>query len=47
MDLVPTWLKRKGRVEVIKSVGSEVLIHGLIFLALNLLWYLMTTVFAV
>ncbi|KAF5856281.1 hypothetical protein ETB97_007637 [Aspergillus alliaceus] len=23
MDLVPTWLKRKGRVEVVKSVGSE------------------------
>ncbi|KAF7588522.1 hypothetical protein BBP40_005549 [Aspergillus hancockii] len=23
MDLVPTWLKRKGRVQIVKSVGTE------------------------
>ncbi|KAL4871168.1 hypothetical protein BDV12DRAFT_164324 [Aspergillus spectabilis] len=38
MDLVPTWLKRQGRVKVLKSVGNEVLINGLIVLCMQLLW---------
>jgi hypothetical protein len=27
MDLVPTWLKRQGRVKVLKSVGNEGLFY--------------------
>ncbi|KAL3468056.1 hypothetical protein BJX64DRAFT_282939 [Aspergillus heterothallicus] len=38
MDLVPTWLKRQGRVKVLKKVGNEVLIHGLMVLCMQLLW---------
>ncbi|GFF39270.1 F-box domain protein (AFU_orthologue; AFUA_1G14050) [Aspergillus udagawae] len=39
-DLVPIWLKRQGRVKLFKHVGKEVLIHGLIFLCVSLLWNL-------
>ncbi|KKK12971.1 hypothetical protein P175DRAFT_0431697 [Aspergillus ochraceoroseus IBT 24754] len=42
MDLVPTWLKRPGRVKLIKLVGHEVLIHGFIVLCIHLLWALCT-----
>ncbi|KAJ0424805.1 hypothetical protein BJY00DRAFT_275292 [Aspergillus carlsbadensis] len=38
MDLVPTWLKRQGRVKVLKKIGNEVLIHGLMVLCMQLLW---------
>ncbi|KAL2823364.1 hypothetical protein BDW59DRAFT_148781 [Aspergillus cavernicola] len=38
MDLVPTWLKRQGRVKLLKAVGNEVLIHGFMVLCMQLLW---------
>ncbi|KAL4977308.1 hypothetical protein BDW66DRAFT_132672 [Aspergillus desertorum] len=40
MDLVPTWLKRQGRVKMLKAVGNEVLIHALMVLFMQLLWAL-------
>ncbi|KAL5364686.1 hypothetical protein BJX96DRAFT_137990 [Aspergillus floccosus] len=42
--LVPTWLKGSRRLELLKFVGDEVLIHGLIFLCVNLLWHLVVRV---
>lgn len=39
-DLVPTWLKKQGRVKFLKHASKEVLIHGLIFLCVSLLWNL-------
>ncbi|KAL4937250.1 hypothetical protein BDV06DRAFT_203284 [Aspergillus oleicola] len=38
MDLVPLWLKSKGRVRLIKAFGSEVLIHAAVVLCMQLLW---------
>ncbi|KAL4996592.1 hypothetical protein BDV10DRAFT_171786 [Aspergillus recurvatus] len=38
MDLVPTWLKRQGRVKMLKAAGNEVLIHGVMVLFMQLLW---------
>ncbi|KAE8378401.1 hypothetical protein BDV26DRAFT_261624 [Aspergillus bertholletiae] len=39
MDLVPSWLKRKGNVGVVVvRLGNEVLIMGGIFLVVYLLW---------
>ncbi|KAL4914924.1 hypothetical protein BDW62DRAFT_135062 [Aspergillus aurantiobrunneus] len=40
MDLVPTWLKRQGRVKLLKAAGHEVLIQGFIVLCMQLLWVL-------
>ncbi|KAA8651713.1 uncharacterized protein ATNIH1004_000609 [Aspergillus tanneri] len=40
VDLVPAWLKRQGRLELVQSVGYEVFIHGLIFLCVYFLWNL-------
>ncbi|OJI96902.1 hypothetical protein ASPVEDRAFT_48993 [Aspergillus versicolor CBS 583.65] len=37
MDLVPTWLKRQGRVKLLKAAGNEVLIHGLMVLFMQVL----------
>lgn len=42
--LVPTWLKGSRRREMAGFVGVEVLIHGLIFLCVNLLWHLVIRV---
>ncbi|PYI05546.1 hypothetical protein BO78DRAFT_145768 [Aspergillus sclerotiicarbonarius CBS 121057] len=39
-DLLPIWLKKRGRLELMRSLGNEVLIHCLIFLCINLLWNL-------
>ncbi|RAL05353.1 uncharacterized protein BO80DRAFT_135287 [Aspergillus ibericus CBS 121593] len=39
-DPFPIWLKKRGRLELMRSLGMEVLIHGLIFLCINLLWIL-------
>ncbi|KAL2869365.1 uncharacterized protein BJX67DRAFT_379384 [Aspergillus lucknowensis] len=37
MDLIPTWLKRQGRMELLKSVGNEVFIHVLMVLYISFL----------
>ncbi|KAL4876279.1 hypothetical protein BJY04DRAFT_223216 [Aspergillus karnatakaensis] len=37
MDLVPGWLKRRGRGRVLLALGWEVLINGLIVLVMQLL----------
>ncbi|RAH43883.1 uncharacterized protein BO95DRAFT_454620 [Aspergillus brunneoviolaceus CBS 621.78] len=39
-DLVPTWLKKRGRLQRARSWGYEVFMTGLVFLVLNLLWHL-------
>ncbi|KAL4895795.1 hypothetical protein BDV59DRAFT_173149 [Aspergillus ambiguus] len=38
--LVPTWLKGPTRRRVFKVVGNEVLLNGLIFLCINVMWHL-------
>ncbi|GKZ16817.1 hypothetical protein AbraIFM66951_006306 [Aspergillus brasiliensis] len=37
-DLLPLWMKKRGRWEMVRSLGNEALIHGLIFLCVYLLW---------
>ncbi|PYH92675.1 hypothetical protein BO71DRAFT_451269 [Aspergillus ellipticus CBS 707.79] len=37
-DLVPVWFKKQGRLEMVRAVGKEALIYGLIFLFVNLAW---------
>ncbi|PWY65712.1 hypothetical protein BO70DRAFT_302098 [Aspergillus heteromorphus CBS 117.55] len=37
-DHVPIWLKKRGRLEKLRSFGYEVFIYGLIFLVVNVLW---------
>ncbi|PYH49720.1 F-box protein [Aspergillus saccharolyticus JOP 1030-1] len=39
-DLIPIWLKKRDRLQRARSCGYEVLVIGLIFLVLNLLWYM-------
>ncbi|OJJ50028.1 hypothetical protein ASPZODRAFT_128616 [Penicilliopsis zonata CBS 506.65] len=43
-DLVPTWLKRRSRAKILKTLafwGNEALIIGMFALALHLLWALL------
>ncbi|KAL4952461.1 hypothetical protein BDW69DRAFT_167616 [Aspergillus filifer] len=38
MDLVPLWLKSKGRAKLMKAFGTEVLFQTAIVLCMQLLW---------
>ncbi|KAL4806582.1 hypothetical protein BDV18DRAFT_117863 [Aspergillus unguis] len=38
VDFVPAWLKRQGRVEMLRAVSREVLIHVFMVVCLQLLW---------